>query len=417
MFESWGRISTVIGSKKLRSYSSLFIAREEFNSIYKEKTANKFGTKRFIKRANKFYHIDIEFGNLKYIRPFTQSNLCPSVYQLLQLIFDTEKVENMMMIGCDLDLSQMPLGKISAAQIRRSMSVLQEISKFIRRNGTMGQLREASNRFYTLIPHSFGVKCLPIIDSMNIVKAKNEMLESLLNMELVYEFFDGGSSIQSNPLDACYLKMKTIITPIDRNSPEFSHFYHLTRDSHGPTHKTFALEVIEGFRINRVEDEARFKGNLPNHKLLWHGSRLTNFVNILTNGLKVAPPDAIHTGYMFGKGIYFADTVSKSANYCFADFNHDGLLLLCEVALGTTRTLHRAENITNIPNDTEQSVMGLGMYHSTLARVVDGMPIAAGNIQKRIERACLLYNEYVVYDPSQVKIKYLFKIKFHRRIP
>lgn len=38
---------------------------------------------------------------------------------------------------------------------------------------------------------------------------------------------------------------------------------------------------------------------------------------------------------MFGKGIYFADMVSKSANYCMANHsNKTGLLLLCEVALG-----------------------------------------------------------------------------------
>ena len=40
-------------------------------------------------------------------------------------------------------------------------------------------------------------------------------------------------------------------------------------------------------------------------------------------------------GYMFGKGIYFADMVSKSANYCVASkSNPVGLLLLCDVALG-----------------------------------------------------------------------------------
>jgi poly [ADP-ribose] polymerase len=42
-------------------------------------------------------------------------------------------------------------------------------------------------------------------------------------------------------------------------------------------------------------------------------------------------------GYMFGKGVYFADMVSKSANYCFTNQNdnYEGILLLCEVALGT----------------------------------------------------------------------------------
>jgi poly [ADP-ribose] polymerase len=36
----------------------------------------------------------------------------------------------------------------------------------------------------------------------------------------------------------------------------------------------------------------------------------------LSQGLRIAPPEAPVTGYMFGKGIYFADMVSKSANYC-----------------------------------------------------------------------------------------------------
>jgi hypothetical protein len=38
---------------------------------------------------------------------------------------------------------------------------------------------------------------------------------------------------------------------------------------------------------------------------------------------------------MFGKGVYFADMVTKSANYCFTSRdNNIGLMLLCEVALG-----------------------------------------------------------------------------------
>lgn len=32
--------------------------------------------------------------------------------------------------------------------------------------------------------------------------------------------------------------------------------------------------------------------------------------------LRIAPPEAPVSGYMFGKGIYLADVVSKSANYC-----------------------------------------------------------------------------------------------------
>ncbi len=34
-------------------------------------------------------------------------------------------------------------------------------------------------------------------------------------------------------------------------------------------------------------------------------------VGILSKGLLIAPPEAPVTGYMFGKGLYFADMVTK----------------------------------------------------------------------------------------------------------
>lgn len=47
------------------------------------------------------------------------------------------------------------------------------------------------------------------------------------------------------------------------------------------------------------------------------------------------PFPSFQTGYMFGKGIYFADMVSKSANYCHTSQGDPiGLILLGEVALG-----------------------------------------------------------------------------------
>ena len=62
---------------------------------------------------------------------------------------------------------------------------------------------------------------------------------------------------------------------------------------------------------------------------------MTNFAGILSQGLRIAPPEAPVTGYMFGKGIYFADMVTKSAGYCYHHNNNNtGLLLLSEVAIG-----------------------------------------------------------------------------------
>lgn len=54
---------------------------------------------------------------------------------------------------------------------------------------------------------------------------------------------------------------------------------------------------------------------------------------------------------MFGKGVYFADMVSKSANYCGTSReNPDGLILLCDVALGEFNDKYYADyNAANLP--------------------------------------------------------------------
>lgn len=83
--------------------------------------------------------------------------------------------------------------------------------------------------------------------------------------------------------------------------------------------------------------------------LLWHGSRLTNYVGILSQGLRIAPPEAPSTGYMFGKGVYFADMVSKSANYCYTNSQSNiSCMLLCEVALGNMNEKLYADYNANI---------------------------------------------------------------------
>jgi hypothetical protein len=53
---------------------------------------------------------------------------------------------------------------------------------------------------------------------------------------------------------------------------------------------------------------------------------------------------------MFGKGIYFADMVSKSANYCQTSrSNNTGLMMLCDVALGEMYERTAADYIEKLP--------------------------------------------------------------------
>ena len=76
--------------------------------------------------------------------------------------------------------------------------------------------------------------------------------------------------------------------------------------------------------------------------------------------MRIAPPEAPVTGYMFGKGIYFADMVSKSANYCNTSrSNNTGILMLCDVALGSMYERKAADYIEKLPKG-KHSTKGLG---------------------------------------------------------
>lgn len=95
-------------------------------------------------------------------------------------------------------------------------------------------------------------------------------------------------------------------------------------------------------------------------------------MGILSQGLRIAPPEAPVTGYMFGKGVYFADMVTKSANYCFTNQSaNTGLMLLCEVALGGMNEKLHADYYANLLPPGKHSTKGLGKNAPESGKYID----------------------------------------------
>jgi len=277
----------------------------------------------------------------------------------------------------------------------------------------------ACNKFYSLVPHSFGSERPPLIRLPEVISKKMEMLESLMDIELAYEIIKNVTS-DEDPIDFHYRKLNTIIEPVDENDPEFKIVQTYMQNTHAKTHSAYSLELVNLFRIQRHGEDIRFKrfADNKNRMLLWHGSRLTNYVGILSQGLRVAPPEAPVCGYMFGKGVYFADSVSKSANYCCANMSSDtGLLLLSEVALGESLELTQSKFVTKLEKNYH-SVKGVGSTHPDPKKVQvlpDGLKVPHGKMVKNkdVKQTALLYNEYIVYNEEQIKIRYLVNVKFN----
>lgn len=126
------------------------------------------------------------------------------------------------------------------------------------------------------------------------------MLNNLLEIEIAFNILKTDSNSSEDPIDLHYNKLKCTMEVLDRDSDEFSIILKYVQNTHAATHSSYKLVIEEVFKIVRDEESSRYEKfeNLHNRKLLWHGSRLTNFAGILSQGLRIAPPEAPCTGYM-----------------------------------------------------------------------------------------------------------------------
>jgi poly [ADP-ribose] polymerase len=428
LFRAWGRVGTTIGGNKLESFDSdVEDALDEFMRLYEEKTGTSwYDRKHATKIPGKFYPLEIDYGgdddaSLVLSSAGSKSKLAPEIQDFIKMIFDIETMKKALK-EFEIDMKKMPLGKLSKNQIKSAYSVLNQCLRELGRSSPdRSLLLDYSNKFYTLIPHDFGLQKPPLLETEEMIKGKTLMLDNLLEIELAYSLLKSDSSKdgeEKDPLDIHYEKLKTDMEVLPEDSEEYQRLVEYVANTHASTHSSYKLEVMEIFKISRHGESKRYKpfSKLPNRMLLWHGSRLTNYVGILSQGLRIAPPEAPVTGYMFGKGVYFADMVSKSANYCRTSRSDPiGIMILCEVALGNMYERQHAEFITDLPPG-KHSTKGVGSTapdpdcdYVTESGVV--IPMGNGVLDLTM-RTSLLYNEYIVYDVSQINMKYLLKMNF-----
>ncbi len=130
------------------------------------------------------------------------------------------------------------------------------------------------------------------------------MLNNLLEIEIAYNLLRGDcADDQESPIDLHYKKLNCQMEVLDKKSDEYKDILAYVSNTHAATHNNYSLEVEDVFKISRNGESEKFK-SLHNRQLLWHGSRLTNYAGILSQGLRIAPPEAPSTGYMFGKVSY-----------------------------------------------------------------------------------------------------------------
>jgi len=448
----WGRVGDR-GQMKMLGNGSFDDAMREFEKKFKDKSGLRWADRGEEPRASKYAYVERSYNpdsddddeddanagtasgdmDTKDSAPPAESTLSRPVQDLMKLIFNQDYF-NATMSALNYDANKLPLGKLSKGTIARGFQALKDLSVLIDNNDATSrdEVERLSNQYFSIIPHAFGRNRPPVIRDINLLKKEIELLESLSDMKETAAMLKDQLKDKSdvNKLDKQFQGLgMNEMSPLDHKSREFVEIDEYLNNSKGKTHNV-SYKVQEIFRIERQGeferfDKSKYSKIASNRRLLWHGSRVTNYGGILGQGLRIAPPEAPATGYMFGKGIYLADMSSKSANYC-ASYNSGGtaLLLLCEAELGNP--MHE---LTDASYTAGEDAIKKGMYStfgmgqtgpskwkdaSCMNPALKGcmMPdVSTPPGPTNVPNAYLQYNEYITYDVAQVKLRYLLRVQ------
>lgn len=118
--------------------------------------------------------VDVDYGEDESklnINDEIPSKLPQPVQNLVKMIFDINIMKKTM-LEFELDMEKMPLGKLSKKQIQSAFGVLTELQTLVNKTAPLTDFIDPSNRFYTFIPHSFGVDDPPILNSSDMIKVR-----------------------------------------------------------------------------------------------------------------------------------------------------------------------------------------------------------------------------------------------------
>jgi ankyrin repeat protein/predicted DNA-binding WGR domain protein len=379
LWNRWGRIGTE-GAFQRTPFSTQEEAEKEFKKIFKQKTGNdfenidsfvkhpkKFMLIKFAKSLTKHKHILEDFDLKDPSLPKTE--LSKPLYDLigqftskaiLYKLFSnnhlSDEILSLSILNKDLikealdALNSIRIALEDIKQLKEERAKMNKTSKDYEDEKSklaeiQSQLTEkneiiiaSSNKYYEIIPkNDKAFSIVRPIQHENNLDNEVRLIKELTYVEAAVKIILGAHyrKTQIHPLDYCLKSLNTDIWQLDKTSNEYKFLMTYISNT-----KSRNVEINNIYGINRQEETMSKYKELPNHVLLFHGSKTYNFMGILSQGLKIAPIEAPCTGYRFGKGIYFSDLFSKSYGYtgtnAWGNNNERCYMLMCEVALGKT---------------------------------------------------------------------------------
>jgi poly [ADP-ribose] polymerase len=398
------------GAKECRFFTSVDEALATYDTIYREKTSSKKGYKELSLASSKIGSQKargtssgtIDAKTIEKIKSVEgaapvakKSALSASVQEITRYIYDEAKIALTTTVAAKITANgiETPLGVLTMGQIEKGEEILLDLYELFKTGSKKitSKIENLSSEFYTVIPHRIGRTRTAIessvIDTMASFEQKQETLQLMKDMLSVNG--EGGNVLYGSEIDAQYEALKCRIAYVDHDAPEYRQIADYVIKSQV---KTKSIKVQNIFTLMRDHEHQGFASHVGNERLMFHGSRIKNWVGILSRGI-LMPKIVVSMGVnrtdagWLGNGIYFGDAACTAAFYTTPGSRKTRLMSVARVALGKVKDFHKITYGINEP------IPGYDSHH--------------GVRRSTLVRSEFDDDEYVIYNQSQQRMEYL----------
>lgn len=293
---------------------------------------------------------------------------------------------------------------VTQAQIDAAQDVLTNVGQIIKNGIDVKAINDLLIRLYTIIPRKMNdVRDYLINDEdtkndvskiKNFLSNEQDTLDTMAGqVKLIKQQQDVSDDVDvNNDKQITLLEQMGLDVTVEVDPDKLALVRKLSGSSEGRIKRIYK---VVNKKTQAIFDKHYGKARFKDRKLFWHGSRNENWFNIVQSGLLIRPSGAVHTGSMFGDGIYFANKAQKSLGYSSlrgsrwsGGSSDKGFLALYDVYHGKQKEiLHHDSSCYSL----SKSVMEKEGYESVFA----------------MGGADLINDEFIIYDGKQCTIAYL----------
>jgi poly [ADP-ribose] polymerase len=400
------------GQKECRYATTVAEAEAIYQSIFREKTSPRKGYKEVALASSRIGSHkargtssgEVDDKTLEKLakkesaaEPVVRvSQLHAGVQRLVRYIYDEATAALTSTVAAKITANgiETPLGILTVVQIEKGEKILADMYDiFQNQKGKKRDdgLEQLSGDFYTAIPHRIGrtrqAIAAAVINTLEAFDQKQSTLQLMKDMLQVNG--EGGSVLFDAKVDTEYEALKCQVGWLDSDSPQYREIAEYVVKSQI---KSKTIKVKNVYTLRRDSEWAEFTDSIGNQKPLFHGSRIQNWVGILSRGIllpKIVVSLGVHrtdAGWL-GHGIYFGDAACTSKFYASPGRHKTSFMAVARVALGKMKDYTKITYGLNAPPIGYDSCHGVRNQPGVSSQFAD--------------------DEYVIYTTRQQRLEYL----------